>query len=902
VLTDHKLLGMCLLPGTTYLEIVRAVAEHGLKLPRVELRDVFFLAPCFVERFASRQLFTHVRKGTSSCEWTISDSADDRAGMIFAKGAMSELTDKPQTPSAADGSLDPTLAADIAFAPVSGLFEFGPHWDTIRAFSRSESEATVDLSLRDEIKGEAAQFGLHPSLLDTAVNVLIQSYGGKDSTYLPYAYASLKCFRALSSRIRAHLRIRGSGEPRPEAVTFDILITDATGETCAEIRDYSIKRVPSAELDRMARSLGEHYTVHHRETVAPGQVESLSGQTVLVIAPQARLAEGIVQGLSQAGVKVVRVSLGETFARSADGQYSVGARAADYQELGAALANQHISQIIHCGGIGNGTLETLDSFRELCNRRAQSIESLFHLVRSLVHHKIEVPSGLTLVADCAAEVTGSEPYLNPVGHAFLSMARVLSQEYGASLPCRAMDIDADTPVETIIRELASTGRALRTGLRAGRVYEEEVARLRLDDGPTTREAAPVVRKRGVYLITGGLGGLGLQVARHLATRQPDVRLVLVGRSLMPPREVWATVKDPKLRARIEQIEDLERAGAQVLCESVDVADPEAVVAMLSRVRAAVGPINGIVHAAGLAGERFLIRKEEAAFMGVLAPKICGAWILERATREDPLDFLVMFSSMLSFLGEGGQADYTPANAFLDGFAHWLRRRGRNAISVNWSAWKEVGMAVAHDAAGDTELFLPVTTAQALRSFDQILATRPVNVVPARLNRKVASTEDAGRVRIAAELVRDAVVAAEPKGKGAAPRSRKESACLIRGKDDSALTDAERRVAAIFGGVLSAESIDVHSNFQELGGNSILAVQLLKELNQEFRIKIDIADVFSHASVVQMAAFVAGKLEASAKTSPKPSKPAPLAGDKQLQAVVDGILDDSISIDKALSDL
>ncbi|NBC97369.1 MAG: SDR family NAD(P)-dependent oxidoreductase, partial [Deinococcus-Thermus bacterium] len=221
-------------------------------------------------------------------------------------------------------------------------------------------------------------------------------------------------------------------------------------------------------------------------------------------------------------------------------------------------------------------------------------------------------------------------------------------------------------------------------------------------------AAPQVREGGVYLITGGLGGIGLQMAEHLARLTP-VQLVLTSRSGLPPREAWKArlsergESDPT-RRKIQAVLALEALGAEVLVGTADVTDRDAMGALMEEVRARFGRVDGVIHAAGVVDDDLLPLKDAEAAARVLAPKVEGTLVLDAALEDafggGPLDFFVLFSSVSALVGLPGQIDYTAANAFLDAFAQRKQAvDGVPALSINWSAWQEVGMA-AEIAAGD----------------------------------------------------------------------------------------------------------------------------------------------------------------------------------------------------------
>ena len=184
-----------------------------------------------------------------------------------------------------------------------------------------------------------------------------------------------------------------------------------------------------------------------------------------------------------------------------------------------------------------------------------------------------------------------------------------------------------------------------------------------------------------YLITGGTGGLGLQVADWLIT-QGARHLLLLGR------------REPTKEVR-EQIQTWEAQGAAVETAQVDVGDAQALAAVLGRVAESSYPLRGVIHAAGVLSDARLEQLSWAEFERVLAPKVDGAWNLHQLTKDLPLDFFVLFSSAASLLGSPGQANHAAANAFLDGLADYRRSQGLPALSLNWGAWSDIGSALKY---------------------------------------------------------------------------------------------------------------------------------------------------------------------------------------------------------------
>jgi myxalamid-type polyketide synthase MxaB len=234
--------------------------------------------------------------------------------------------------------------------------------------------------------------------------------------------------------------------------------------------------------------------------------------------------------------------------------------------------------------------------------------------------------------------------------------------------------------------------------------------------PAVRPPASI-HADATYLVTGGLGGLGLAVSRGLVERGAR-SLVLVGRSA--PTESARAV-----------LGELESSGARVVVFQGDVASPGDVRRLLEEITASMLPLRGVIHAAGVLDDAPLVKQDWERFRKVMMPKVDGAWNLHVQTEATPLDFFVLFSSVASVLGSPGQANYASANAFLDGLAQVRRARNLAGTSINWGPWAEVGMAASQTERAQRRLqeqgFDAIAPADGLRALDAVLAAGPVQV-------------------------------------------------------------------------------------------------------------------------------------------------------------------------------
>jgi NADPH:quinone reductase-like Zn-dependent oxidoreductase/acyl carrier protein len=227
--------------------------------------------------------------------------------------------------------------------------------------------------------------------------------------------------------------------------------------------------------------------------------------------------------------------------------------------------------------------------------------------------------------------------------------------------------------------------------------------------PSTRDSFEL-HDSGTYLITGGLGGIGLTVARWMVA-QGARRLVLVGR------------RAPTAEA-LKAIQEMQQAGAEVIVAQADIARRSEVAALLAAHGSLKQPWRGVIHAAGVIDDGALVLQDKARFERVLAPKTQGAWNLHELTMHLPLDFFVLFSSGAGLFGNAGQGSYAAANAFMDTLALARQAAGLPALSINWGPWSEVGMVATmdkrHAQGWEARGLSAIDPARGVRALEQLM--------------------------------------------------------------------------------------------------------------------------------------------------------------------------------------
>ncbi|XUL85486.1 SDR family oxidoreductase [Streptomyces galilaeus] len=444
------------------------------------------------------------------------------------------------------------------------------------------------------------------------------------------------------------------------------------------------------------------YTPSWRRLPPPASRPLAASGPWLVLGSDLPLGRTLRQGLEAEGCTVVGVSAGDGFARDGDHAFTVdpGSRD-DFERLFAALGadDRRPARALHLWCLASEPAADLDRAR-LDRAQDAGFHSLLALAQALSEQPGHPPLALDVLTRGVFGVTGEE-LLQPENATVLGPCTVIPQEV-PDVSCRVLDLTEQilaAPPETVLDALRAAVAAPPAdhvlARRGSHWWARTFDPVSLDAG---EPGSGRLRDEGVYLITGGLGGIGLTLAEHLARSVRAPVIGLLGRSTFPPEDAWPQwlaehdAEDPT-SVRIRRLEALRSLGARPVVLRADVTDTGQTSRAVEELRARFGPLNGVVHAAGAPASGLLAGTTRPDAEAVLAAKTRGTLVLDTVCSRDPLDFFVLFSSRTAVLGGPGQADYCAANAFLDAFAAWRSADGSAPVTaVAWDTWRETGMA------------------------------------------------------------------------------------------------------------------------------------------------------------------------------------------------------------------
>lgn len=597
-----------------------------------------------------------------------------------------------------------------------------------------------------------------------------------------------------------------------------------------------------------------HQTPQPDTTHLQDQLNSDKQQLWLIFSNECSIAEQMTTRLEQAGQELLIVKAGSRFARLEASHYTINpTRREDYNALLQTIrqAGQHIQRIIHAWTLTN-TPQTSD----FTTMQDLGYYSLLYLAQALEQTETDNaftalhPLPIELISNYLYALTELEP-LDPHKATLLGPCKVIPQEH-PEIRCRCFDITLPPTgsqqeralSEQLLTEITSESSDPLIALRGRQRWLQSATRI------TPANTATPVRHQGVYLITGGLGSLGLTIATHLS-RHYQANLVLLGRGGLPARENWSdwlTTHDTHdvTTSKIQQIQALEQFGSRVLLISADVANKQQMSHAMQQIEQHFGTLHGVIHTAGVTRGDSIYRPlteitrplSEEQFQA----KVQGLFVLEELLHTKSLDFCLLFSSNAATLGGLGLAAYSAANLFMNAFAKEHNARERTPwLSINWDGWEQAAskqeLQQYSGFSGGIERYT-MTAEEGIQAFERALTLLSFNELiistsdfTTRLDRWVKHKQSVRATR----LEQPAYERPLPQSTYHEPRN-----------------EIERSIVNIWEFLLGVTPIGIDDNFFELGGHSLLATQFTTRMQETFGIKFPLQGLFETPTVAGLA--------------------------------------------------
>ncbi|WP_432103582.1 SDR family NAD(P)-dependent oxidoreductase [Streptomyces sp. bgisy091] len=795
---DHIVDGRPLLPAAGHLSLVHHDLRELAGDTPVTLTRAVWLRPLFVA--ADRDIEIVIRgQGAGRYSFEVRGAEPDGSTVAFSSGTACTGAGRDERVDLA--AVRARCADRLTEEQHYGLFtrmdiRYGPSFRTVREIGRTTTEALAALF------HDGAGPDIPAGILDGAVQTvaaLQPDTGARRRPQVPFAMDEIHVLRPVPRECFAHVRQTKAGE-------CTVSIVDAEGRSCIVIEGFSYRELKEPVRTRL-------YLPRWRELGRPAVTAAGNAGPVLVVAPPRDhgLAARIADRHRGARVDILRLD-----------------PAAGPSALAAGLARlPRPERVYFLGGLPQDPAADLLDLAACERGQELGLRSLFRLTRALLANGAGERSLVvtSVTADGHALAPGEQP--RPNAAALFGFTRSLAKEQ-PSWRVGCLDVG--------MRELAEHGEAVadavvaepghpqgdETVLREGRRWARVLTPME-----TAEPAGPAgtpLRQGGTYLILGGAGGIGAELAVHLA-RRAAANVVLLGRR-------------PHSPAVEERLRAIEAAGGRGLYLQADGTDEAAMAAAVATARQRFGPIHGAFHSALVLRDGRIDRLDEAAFEAALTPKVTGALVLARVLRTENPDFLVFFSSANSFSGNLGQSNYAAGCTFKDAFATALAATGVPARIVNWGYWGEVGIVAKPGYRRRMEALgvHSIGVAEGMAALETVLAHRIPQAMPLKAEQRVLErfgvVDEAGAAGTPGERLRRAHAGLGALGASLAARSLQELGAFrtagdersaARLADDLAVVPGHRELFDALVGIVT------DAGFLARAGDRLRATRVAEEL-------------------------------------------------------------------------
>ncbi|WP_206442389.1 type I polyketide synthase [Streptomyces boncukensis] len=827
-LADHAAGGVVLFPGTGFLELAARAGEQ-VGCDRVE--ELTLQTPLALPERGGVRVQVQVAAPDESGRRAVTvyacpESTSDGASDSTADGAADGAPHLPWTPHAtgllagaahsgsgprgaghsASESWPPPGATPLVIDELydeladAGL-EYGPAFAGLRSAWRDGDDVVAEVGLPDDLRDTADGFGLHPALLDAALHAIALSGAAGARAALPFSWSGVELYASGASALRVRVSPVRDGE-----VSLDV--RDGEGLPVASVASLAVREVSPDQLSRLSAAGSVVHEALFQLTWKP-------------------VAAGAPAGGSGAVPAVERVEWVE---------WEEAAQDAEGPLPGAV--------VLRCGGGGNDA----GAVRAETHRALGAVQSWLSEDRFAESTLVVVTSGAVAVDACDGDAVS-----DLAGAAVWGLVRsAQSEEPGrivlADVTASAPDTDtAPGTTDTDVSLIVASGEP-QVAVRDGRVYAARLARTPVGGGA----AGSASFGEGAVLVTGGTGGLGRLVARHLVTAYGVRRLVLTSRRGMDAP------------GAADLVAELAELGGEAEVAACDVADRDAVAELL-----AGRELTGVVHAAGVLDDGTIASLTPERMDTVLRPKVDAAWQLHELTRDLGMDLsaFVLFSSAAGVMGTPGQGNYAAANACLDALAAHRQAQGLPAHSLAWGLWDQASDMTGTMGDEDRSRLArggvrPLSPGEGLELFDAALGLGRAALVPIRLALRGQSASDPD----VPELLYDLVAESSRRRAGSTgddPRSlRRRLAGLPAEEREQEVRRLVLNAAAAVLGHRDAGAVDPDRGFLESGFDSLTATQLRTRINAATGLRLPPMVVFDCKTPAGLAQHVSTELAAA----------------------------------------
>ena len=835
-LAEHKILDRNALPGVCYLEIAAEAFKSLTGSDSFKMENIFFLEPLAILHNETKELMTVMRKENSCFNFSIKSrkisdmperKIEHQEWTEHASGNISLTDDANVQKMNLHEIIKKCDKKTIKGKVNSKNFQFGPRWDNTKISHIGNKEEIKHLAIREKYIDEAKKYSFcHPALLDEAVFTRLLSAKEKKLFRIPFSYKKIEIYKKLPPTFYSYTKKVSQGYPNDNVEIYDIILLDTNGLILGKITNYTLRIL---EREKMAKIINaDKKNIYYGLEWLPedliiktdGGVDEKSGK-VLVFSSGKGKGKEIIEYLDSRKEDLIIVGIGEKFKKIRANKFTISDNQSDYNKLLKNLKKEKIKCIIHCYAA-----EMDNAMKNLpCLHRSQKrgFYSLLFLARSIQKNKWQSRIDLLLLAPYVHRITGNEERICPENASLYALGKTIIKE-AHNIRCRCLDSDDKTTAEYIISELNSNDKIHCPAYRHNQRYIPKLVHRDVSKIESVKNTE--IKEGGVYILTGGTGGIGLEISKCLAS-QKNIILVLIGRSKLPLKELWPDFihkkENNKISKKIKILLDIEKLGSKIIYFDSDSSDRKKMEKIIKKVRNRYGKIDGIIHGAGTIKYGLTLKKSTEQIENTFSSKIYGTWILDNLTKNDKLDFFLMFSSTGAIFDETGVGDYRGANYFMNSYSSQKRREGKNFLAIMWGLWSNTGMfSMVNQNRMKLHIVRPIEPEEAVRGFINVYNKKMDSIMICNLNPGMMEILYSNlSFHIDSDIKKEQGWDKFDKIKNEKQDEQDNSHLKIKSGEYNILpAHMEKRVASIWCKILEQKSVDMNDNFFSMGGTSM----------------------------------------------------------------------------------
>ncbi len=845
-LSEHCVHGMPVFPCAAYIELSLAAATEVFGPQRWSIEDLELKKALFFPKGTTQTLQViltpEVEAGKMALHFFSAQAGQDKQVTAWTLHASATVRREEES-SPREEIIHPTpeqVQREWTLAMETRLYyqglrargiEHGPLFQGMTHVWRRPGEVMSHLTIPQG--NNMLGYQIHPALIDSFLQGITPFLPEEheEEAYVPIAVKRVKFHQRPEpdGKLWTHAIVRKEANGDQNTLEGDIMLLDEQGQVLLEVLGCRLQSLDGEAPDFMRQRLNQLlYAIAWELQVRNERREKRTARkNWLVFSEGNGVGLQLVKHLRASGASCVMVTAGQSYKQIGEQQYELSAQDPEefnrlLRELYGRSGEQAIGIVYLWGMLAPPVKES--TRQPLQTNQDSACIGVLHLIQAIAAAKQELSPRLWLVTSGVHAIEVQDQTIALSQATLWGLGRVIVYEH-QNLHCTLIDLDttpSEVCLDAFLGEICSDGEEDEVALRSDRRYVARLVHSSLPDGQ--EQAESLFRPDGTYLITGGLGGVGLRTAQWMVERGAR-HLVLMGRRGVP-EEAEAT------------LQAMRETGASVCVLKGDVAQEEHLENALVQIRREMPPLRGVFHSAVVLDDSILLQLNRERFLGVMPPKVDGAWNLHRLTLDAPLDYFVLFSSAASLIGSPGQGNYAAASAFMDMLAHYRRQQGYPALCINWGRWDEVGQAMKENRAErlDARGFASMKPKEGLAILESLLHQSPPQVGAMSFNLPKWS-------QFYPNLTRSSLFA-HLSEESAAKEEDGTRSCLTG--EMLASLDGELRlqkltqylsdqVARVLGH--SSLKLDAHQQLNRLGIDSLMAVELKNRIRSDLNVAL-----------------------------------------------------------------